>query len=239
MFAQSFFIPRIHFSITKTQLREFSDSWGKVSRIDFVDFNNGNGAGRRAYVHFSHYLSSCESVNEKENKELFEKNGKIQLQMEENYQSLSFTVLLNNKPIPKTELNMDQIASNTIFIGEELKEQAKRISTLENLVTQMMEQNNALRGELAQRDCYVNWILDTHRQAMIHGNLMMPPPITTITNSNNVESKMESFKKAIPRSSRNLGPTEMLEDMEEGELRNDQMYSHVLQVAPGLSMADL
>lgn len=238
MFAQSFFIPRIHFSITKTQLREFFDSWGKVSRIDFVDFNNGNGAGRRAYVHFSHYLSSGESINEKENKELFEKNGKIQLQMEENYQSFSFTVLLNNKPVPKTELNMDQIASNTIFIGEELKEQAKRISTLENLVTQMMEQNNALRGELAQRDCYVNWILDTHRQAMINGNLMMPPPITNMTNSNNIESKMESFKKAIPRS-RNLGPTEMLEDMEEGELRNDQMYSHVLQVAPGLSMADL
>jgi regulator of replication initiation timing len=45
--------------------------------------------------------------------------------------------LINSNPIPQTQLNLDQVANNTIFIGDQVQEMAQKIQSLENIIGQM------------------------------------------------------------------------------------------------------
>ena len=122
---RSFFIPRIAFSITKEALRTWASQYGNVCRIDFVSFNNDNGVGRRAFVHYDFYHENTDFHR------CFVKDGYVDVHIDD---TSSFRMLENKKPVPQTTLNLDQVANNTIFIGDQVKDQSAKIEALENRV---------------------------------------------------------------------------------------------------------
>jgi len=109
----SFFIPRIDFSITKAQVKYYFEtivSVGTVSRVDFVSFNNENGVGRRAFVHFDEYVDA-------EIKTTIQASGFY----DTNIYGFHIRIMMNNKPVPPTRLNLDQVASNTEFLADDVQ----------------------------------------------------------------------------------------------------------------------
>lgn len=141
----SIFIPKIDFSITKLRLKEFleNENLGIVSRVDFVSFNNDFGVGRRAFVHFERFFDQRVMEHLMENKP-------YDLHMNDRL----IRCLINKNPVPETELNFQQVASNTIFIGEELKEQTKRIEALERRMEEKNLEIAMLQGALQQWSTY-------------------------------------------------------------------------------------
>lgn len=125
---QSLFIPRISLDVTKQQLKTYFQKYGMVCRVDFVSFNSDNGVGRRAYIHYQWYNFDSDlekSLNDKGHFDVFENTlGNIR-------------ILKNKNPIPQTTLNIDQIAYNTIFIGDQVQNQEKQIQVLENKVKKL------------------------------------------------------------------------------------------------------
>lgn len=109
----SFFIPRIDFSITKAQVKYYFEtilSVGTVSRVDFVSFNNENGVGRRAFVHFDEYVDA-------EIRTAIQESGYY----DTNIYGFHIRIMMNNKPVPPTRLNLDQVASNTEFLADDVQ----------------------------------------------------------------------------------------------------------------------
>ena len=109
----SFFIPRIDFSITKAQVKYYFEtvvSVGTVSRVDFVSFNNENGVGRRAFVHFDEYVDA-------DIKTAIQESGYY----DTNIYGFHIRIMMNNKPVPPTRLNLDQVASNTEFLADDVQ----------------------------------------------------------------------------------------------------------------------
>ena len=128
--AMSFFIPRIDFNISKTQVRNYFEETrklGKVGRVDFVSFNSDAGVGRRAFIHFDEYTNL--------------EHGNAILQIislngfeEDRIGDCNVRILKNKNPVPRTQLNFDQVASNIEFIAEDVKrheELYEKITTLE------------------------------------------------------------------------------------------------------------
>ena len=126
----SFFIPRIDFNISKTQVRNYFEETrklGKVGRVDFVSFNSETGVGRRAFIHFDEYTNL--------------EHGNAILQIislngfeEDRIGDCNVRILKNKNPVPRTQLNFDQVASNIEFIAEDVKrheELYEKINTLE------------------------------------------------------------------------------------------------------------
>jgi hypothetical protein len=98
---KSLFVPRISFEITKQQLRVmFEENFpvGKVQRIDFVEVRPENGSGRMAFIHFEKWLETPQSVHFKHT---LETTGFAEL--------FGFRVHINKKPVPPTDLNIDQL----------------------------------------------------------------------------------------------------------------------------------
>uniref|UniRef100_A0A6C0CKG8 RRM domain-containing protein n=1 Tax=viral metagenome TaxID=1070528 RepID=A0A6C0CKG8_9ZZZZ len=121
----SLFIPRISFSVSKEDLRQYFTKYGLVCRVDFVSFNNNNGVGRRVYIHYQWY-------NFQSDMEIaIVKNGQYEIQ---NEKLGSLKIFKNKNPVPFTELNLDQVAYNTIFIGDVVQEQNKKIENLESKI---------------------------------------------------------------------------------------------------------
>lgn len=145
---KSFFIPRIPFELTKEELRTYFVKCGEVCRIDFVSFNNNTGVGRRAYVHFSKYDETTDLaalLNER-----IEQDGHIDIYLHGNTGNSYLRILINNNPIPQTVLNLDQVANNTIFIGDQLKEQADIIQRQSNMLESQSEMINILKRRMDQ-----------------------------------------------------------------------------------------
>ena len=146
MIAQSFFIPQLPFDITKEQVRQYFSKYGNVCRVDFVAFTNARGGnGRRGYVHYSYYHDTSDFQT------TFNACGFVDIDSFDfgSKQFMVVRVLKNNKPIPQTTLNLDQVAHNTIFIGDQQKEiqtkiqnQEDRISALEN---KLQEQDDTIK----------------------------------------------------------------------------------------------
>lgn len=133
---RSFFIPSIDYSISKATLKEWFLTYGEVCRIDLVSHNKPTGLVRRAYIQFSSY--TYENIIENDIKT----KGYCDHLFSKDNVTYTFRILINNNPIPQTELNLDQVASNTIFIGDQVQEMAQRIQFLENIIGQM---DNTLR----------------------------------------------------------------------------------------------
>lgn len=125
---KSFFIPRIPFYLTKETMCQWFSQFGQVCRVDFVSFNNDNGVGRRAYVHYNYYYENTEF-----NKS-FVNNGHVDISIDP---TTTLRILENKRPIPQTTLNLDQVANNTIFIGDQVKDQSAKIEALESRIAQL------------------------------------------------------------------------------------------------------
>ena len=121
----SLFIPRINFSVSKEELRKYFSKYGLVCRVDFVQFNNETGVGRRAYIHYQWY--NFESDMETS----IQKTGEYVI-VDEKLGMLK--IFKNKKPVPFTSLNLDQVAYNTIFIGDVVQEQNKKIADMESKI---------------------------------------------------------------------------------------------------------
>jgi|TARA_B110000093_G_C12952803_1_gene403428 hypothetical protein len=109
----SFFIPHIDFSITKSHVKSYFETFlqvGTVSRVDFVSFNNEKGVGRRAFVHFDEYRDITL-------KTVIQSDGFYDIIM----YGFQIRIMMNNNPVPPTQLNLDQVASNTEFLADDLQ----------------------------------------------------------------------------------------------------------------------
>jgi hypothetical protein len=129
VWTNSLFIPRLDFNISKVDVKKYFEETyplGTVSRVDFVSFNNDNGVGRRAFVHFSKF------TNEKL-KQLLLSEGKYDVCLN----GCNVRLIINEKPVPETKLNLNQVAHNTEFIGEEVKIQQDKIEEMEDKMDKM------------------------------------------------------------------------------------------------------
>ena len=93
----SLFVPRIDFSITKMQVKQYFEETypiGTVSRVDFVSFNNEKGVGRRAFIHFSKFTDELL-------KETLLNEGKYDVCLDGH----NIRLVVNEKPVPETKLN--------------------------------------------------------------------------------------------------------------------------------------
>jgi hypothetical protein len=128
---RSYFVPAIDYSISKTTIKEWFSIYGEICRIDFVSHNKPTGIVRRAYIHFCsyHYDNSIEND--------IKSNGCSDQVFNHNSKLYKLRVLINSNPIPQTQLNLDQVANNTIFIGDQVQEMAQKIQSLENIIGQM------------------------------------------------------------------------------------------------------
>ena len=135
MFAKSFFIPKLPFELSKEQVRLYFSRFGTVGRVDFVAFTNQKGGnGRRGFVHYTTYNSNT-LLQESIDRVGFIDIDSCDLGCQE---FMVIRILENRNPVPETTLNLDQVANNTIFIGEQqkqiqktLNEQEERIASLE------------------------------------------------------------------------------------------------------------
>tara|TARA_B110000858_G_C17468345_1_gene321652 strand:+ start:69 stop:578 length:510 start_codon:yes stop_codon:yes gene_type:complete len=154
---RSYFVPAIDYSISKTTLKEWFSLYGEICRIDFVSHNKPTGIVRRAYIHFCSY--NYDNLIENDIKT----NGYSD-QVFTHYSKLyKLRILINENPIPQTELNLDQVASNTIFIGDQVQEMATKIFHLEQII-----------GHLDRTLCMV---IQNHEEFKQQLNIPPHPPI--------------------------------------------------------------
>ena len=142
VWAMSFFIPRIDFNISKTQVRDYFEQTrklGKVGRVDFVSFNSNTGVGRRAFVHFDEYT---EMAHGGAILQIISSNGFE----EDHIGNCNVRILKNKNPVPRTQLNFDQVASNVEFLVEDAKRHEELYEKINTLETQLkdseMQQTN-------------------------------------------------------------------------------------------------
>ena len=112
----SIFIKYIPNHITKTDLRDMFNFLGVISRIDVVNIASyGGGSGRRAFIHFTEWKQNEDSLD-------------IRSQITHNYprhtqvmmDSFEYSVTLNSRPIPSTELNTQQLSDWCQRLNDEL-----------------------------------------------------------------------------------------------------------------------
>lgn len=171
----SLFIPRVDFSVTKPDMKRYFEdtcNMGTVSRVDFVSFNNEKGTGRRAFVHFSNFKD--EHV-----KETLLTEGKI----DTNMNGYIIRLVINEKPVPETKLNLNQVAHNTEFIGEEVKIQQEKIEKMEAQIKQMEEQMIFMMDTISQMQMRTNPLQTPYipfPQIPVYHSMMTPmypPPV--------------------------------------------------------------
>jgi hypothetical protein len=147
LWTNSVFIPLIDYSITKPQLKHFFEKTcklGDVSRVDFVSFNSDKGVGRRAFIHFSHFSNDVV-------KETLLFQGKYDTCIKGH----TIRLIINRKPVPETTLNLNQVAHNTEFLGEEVKTHSNRIEELETKLKQLEDENLKVKLHVDQHLSYL------------------------------------------------------------------------------------
>jgi hypothetical protein len=131
----SLFIPKIDFSITKNQLKDYMEKYiGKVSRIDFASFNSDNGTGRRAFIHFTQWYNNDFA---KTIRYYIETDGFYDVLLGQlmdgapssanNNSKYIVRLLINKNPVPETEQTIQQVASNIDFMSEKIRLQEEEI----------------------------------------------------------------------------------------------------------------
>jgi hypothetical protein len=147
VWTNSVFIPLIDYSITKPQIKHFFENtckMGIVSRVDFVSFNSDKGVGRRAFIHFSTFSNDVV-------KETLLFQGKYDTCIKGH----TIRLIINRKPVPETTLNLNQVAHNTEFIGEEVKTHQTKIEELETKIKQLEEDNLKVKLHVDQHLSYL------------------------------------------------------------------------------------
>ena len=150
----SIFIKYVPNHIMKSDLRSMFDFLGFISRIDIVNIAEG-GSGRRAFIHFSSW---------KESEDSFDLRNQIANRYPVHTQvfmnSFEYSITLNSRPIPSTELNPQQLSDWSQRLNDELvdfkKETATQIAVLlaanaklASMVETVTTESALLRTEIA------------------------------------------------------------------------------------------
>ena len=137
VWTNSLFIPAIDFSITKNDLKEFLEKKtdSKVSRVDFVSFNNDKGTGRRAFVHFQNWNSANKFA--KDIRAKIESHGHYELSLPNS--RMYIRLMVNKNPVPETEVTLPQVASNMDFMAEKIRIQEEEILRLKEEMAAMKQ----------------------------------------------------------------------------------------------------
>ena len=145
----SLFIPRIDFALSKTQVKDHIEMWLKctVNRVDFVSFNSPSGVGRRVFLH----LSSAGCKNKEFMQHILDHG---------NYDTCvcgcNVRILINKNPVPETVLNLQQVASNTVFLGDEMIVQKEKVDQLEKKVAEL---EKTLEKQQELHDSNMNYMI--------------------------------------------------------------------------------
>ena len=148
----SVFIPTISKVHTEERIAYYFalNCVGKVERVDFVEFQSGVKGFQQAFVHFSPQQKTHEILEaiEKKGSYMFypwEKSLKVCSFKEQN----EYWILLKNKnPVPKTELNVNQLAHNQKLMEERYAQMEER----EALMVQKMEQMEERYAQMEERE---------------------------------------------------------------------------------------
>ena len=129
----SFYIPRIRTTWTEQQISSemFMQGIGIINRVDFGDFAPAEQKfTRSAFVHFD----SFNPQNESYLASVFAHHGKIQIYVGGHGE---YWFLLENKnPVPKTHLNIHQLAENNKKLEEKIAMLEETLNVvIENLVS--------------------------------------------------------------------------------------------------------
>ena len=166
----SLFIPRIDFEITKPALKKFFEvtyPCGNVSRIDYVAFNTDKGSGRRAFVHFSDFSNTSL-------KETLIKKGKCDVCMNGHHLRL----VINDKPVPETNLNLNQVAHNTEFLGEEMKIQQEQMEEMQEKLKAMEKWKEETIHQINSMVNTMNHLTEMNMYLQSQLPMYSPPPMT-------------------------------------------------------------
>ena len=131
----SIFIPRIHYDISKQNLRDYFDNLlkiGEVSRVEFVDVSPEKGSGRMAFVHFAYWYNNVNSISFRDALCQNQPNGVdyvyILEKLDKNYKNHTvLRILINKRPIPETTLNVHQLTDMFNRLNEELSAVRKQV----------------------------------------------------------------------------------------------------------------
>ena len=137
VWTNSLFIPAIDFSITKNGLKDYFESLtnSKVSRVDFVSFNNDKGTGRRAFVHFQNWNSTNKFA--KDIRAKIESHGHYELSIPNS--RIYIRLMINKNPVPETEVTIQQVASNMDFMAEKIRIQEEEIQSMKEEIAGMKQ----------------------------------------------------------------------------------------------------
>ena len=129
----SVYIPRIHNSFTDFSVITFFErnQVGRVERVDFTPFKNDEHKGyRQAFVHFSPLRKTSgvlQEIEEQDSCRFYpyrQYSHALNSDISEKQQNEYWILLKNNAPVPKTELNIDQIAHNQKLMETKMAQMA-------------------------------------------------------------------------------------------------------------------
>lgn len=144
----SLFIKYIPNNVTKTNLRDMFNFLGNISRIDVVNISE-NGSGRRAFIHFSEWKNTNESFLLRSN---IADCYPTHFQYWNEEFSFEFSITLNCRPIPTTELNLYQIQDWSQRLNDEFcdfkKESQNKIDHLTHENEYLNEVIHQMRNDM-------------------------------------------------------------------------------------------
>jgi len=153
----SVFIPTISKVHTKDIIANYFDLnyVGKVERVDFVEFQNDEKKGyQKAFVHFSPQKKTGEIMEAIEQKGSFrfypcERMINVCSFKEQN----EYWILLKNRnPVPKTELNIDQLAHNQKLLEEKVLQMEEKVLQMEEKASRMEEKASQMEEKASQME---------------------------------------------------------------------------------------
>ena len=134
----SLFIKYIPNDITKTTLRNIFNFVGKIARIDIVNISE-NGSGRRAFIHF-HEWNNEEPFSLNLRKSICENYPTHIHHVDIKFSPFVFSITLNSRPIPTSELNVFQLQDWNQRLNDEFCDYKKESEAKIEYLTQQNQQ---------------------------------------------------------------------------------------------------
>ena len=164
----SVYIPRIHNSFTDFSVTTFFErnQVGRVERVDFTPFKSDEHKGyRQAFVHFSPLRKTNAVLKEIEQEgscrfyPYRQYSNALNSDISEKQQNEYWILLKNNAPIPKTELNIHQLAHNQKLMEER---EAQMVQKMEQMTQKMekMEENMGLIMQINEKFANVSHLYE-------------------------------------------------------------------------------
>jgi hypothetical protein len=144
-------IPKIH---TEEIIANYFalNSVGKVERVDFVEFQSGVKDFQQAFVHFSPQQKTHEIMEAIEQKGSYRFYPCDKLICSFKEQNQYWILLKNKNPVPKTELNVNQLAHNQNLMEEREALMVEKMEKMEQRMAQMEERSAQMEERSAQME---------------------------------------------------------------------------------------